>query len=83
MGVENNFLLAKMSRDTIDNVLILDAKVPRVDGDFRRPVTPATGLYVDIKTPLSALRPGHSSMTPGRCPVPSSPAVPGSDVTAG
>ena len=41
------FLLAKMSQDPVDDVLILNAS-----DDFQRPATPATGLYVNIENPL-------------------------------
>ena len=41
------FLLAKMSQDSVDDVLIFNAS-----DDFQRPATPATGLYVNIENPL-------------------------------
>ena len=41
------FLLAKMSQDPVDDVLILNAS-----DDFQRPATPATGLYVNIENQL-------------------------------
>ena len=41
------FLLAKMSQDSVEDVLVLNAS-----DDFQRPATPATGLHVNNENPL-------------------------------
>ena len=57
------FLLAKMSQDLVDDVLLLDAS-----DDFDRPTAATVSLHVDIEHALESLGPGHSSMALGRCP---------------
>ncbi len=57
------FLLAKMSQDPVDDVLLLDAS-----DDFDSPPAATANLNVDIEHTLESLGPGHSSMALGRCP---------------
>ena len=44
------FLFSKMSQNSIDNVLVLDAPVRRIDDDSQRPATLAAGLNVNIES---------------------------------
>jgi hypothetical protein len=43
------FLLAKMSQDSVDDVLIFNATVRRSDDDFQRPATATADLNIDGK----------------------------------
>ena len=48
------FLIAQMSQNAIDDLLVLDAH-----DHFGRASTASTGLDVDIKDALESLGPGH------------------------
>ena len=60
------FLLAKMSQDSVDDVLILNATVRRSDDDFQRPATATADLNIDGKNAFQALGPGHRRVTLSR-----------------
>ena len=62
------FLLAKMSQDLVDDVLLLNATVRRIDDDFDSPPAATANLDVDFEHALESLGPGHSRMALGRCP---------------
>jgi len=51
------FLLAKMSQDPVDDVLILNAR-----DDFDGPTAPTANLYIDTEYALEPLGPGHRGM---------------------
>ena len=48
------FLLAKMSQDPVDDVLLFNAS-----DDFGRPTAATANLNLDIEYPLESLGPGH------------------------
>ena len=49
------FLLAKMSQDPVDDVLLLNATVRRIDDHPDRPTAAAANLNVDIENSLESL----------------------------
>ena len=51
------FSLAKMSQDSIDDVLVLDA-----GDDFDGPTTAIANVNVDSEDALESLGPGHSDV---------------------
>ena len=55
------FLLAKMSQDSVDDVLIFNAS-----DDFQRPATATAELNIDGKNAFQALGPGHRRVTLSR-----------------
>ena len=57
------FLLAKMGQNSIDDVLVLNATVRRLDDDSDRSTTATADFNVDIEYSLESLGPGHSRMT--------------------
>ena len=54
------FLIAQMSQDSIDDVLVLDATVRRLDDDFYRPAAAAADFDVYVEDSLEPLSPGHT-----------------------
>ena len=59
------FLIAKMSQDSIDDVLVLNAAVRRIDDDSDRPTAAAANLDVDAEHTFQALSPDHGGVTLG------------------
>ena len=54
------FLIAQMSEDSVNNVLVLNAR-----DDSDRSTAAAADFDVDIKHSLESLGPGHGGMTLG------------------
>ena len=61
------FLPLKMSQSSIDDVLVLNAAVRRIDDDLYRSTATTANLDIDIEYAFESLRPGHCRMTFGRC----------------
>ena len=60
------FLLSKMSQDPVDDVLILNATVRRIDDDFDGPTAATTNFNIDIEYSFESLSPGHGGMALSR-----------------
>jgi len=60
------FLALKMSQDPVDDVLVLDAAVRRLDDGSDVSTAAGADLDVDIEHALESLGPGRSRMALGR-----------------
>ena len=60
------FLIAQMSLNSIDDVLVLDTPVRRIGNDPDGTTAAAANLNVDIENSLESLGPGHGGMTLSR-----------------
>jgi len=57
------FLVAQMSQNSIDDVLVLNTAVRRFDDDLYRSTATTANFDIDIEHAFKALGPGHSRMT--------------------